>query len=347
MHKTKVSLKKETDHASRKRVERKRYLNIIYFIDSKRTQTLKFSIGASYLTVGALAIAVVWSLVATGLLVRDRFVIAEMSSHSKSLLDTVFNYQTRYDEVYEKAYPNPIEAPEAIVEEQPEEAPQVAAKVPEPKDKGAKSANLEAVKSVLPINQAAIAKDKSNVEKPITELPIAIDNFASTLLGKSLTIRLSLKNLASPTKSSGLLTGTATFVDTNKETHIITGRATRSGDEDEHFNIRYFKNKNLVFEAPKDLAGTFASVKVFIKDDQGHSKEFPYTVNKEVPAMIATPVAAVKAEEKPVASAVSKVEEAPVVVKAADETAPTEEPTDAIDTSPSSGETETTNDVSN
>ncbi|RZA19141.1 MAG: hypothetical protein EOP10_19985 [Proteobacteria bacterium] len=332
---------------------------MIYFIDANRTRTLKFSIGTSYLTVGALTVAVVWSLIATGLLIRDRFVIAEMSSHSKSLLDTVFNYQTRYDEVYEKAYPNPGENNGAVAQE--DDLP--VAETLKVADSGAKSkkkesANVEPQKSVLPVDEAAIAKDKGDSETAPIGLPIAIDNFASTLLGKNLTIRLSLKNLNSPTKSSGAISGTANFVDTNNQAHAIIGRPSRSGDEAEHFNIRYFKNKNLVFESPKDLAGRFTNVVVTIKDDTGRSKEFPYTVNKDVPqhAPTPTPVAVSKPEVMPAVSKADTTspsesnsgssEGTTSGVKVKD-SAPSAESTDAIDTTNTSGETETTNDTSN
>ncbi len=358
MHKTKVSQNHSSDHP-RKRFERTRYLNVIYFIDANRTRTLKFSIGTSYLTVGALTVAVVWSLIATGLLIRDRFVIAEMSTHSKSLLDTVFNYQTRYDEVYEKAYPNPVGNNDSVAEDDETtvaETPKIVENAPKVKKKD--NANVEPQKSILPIDEAAIAKDKGGSETSPIGLPIAIDNFASTLLGKSLTIRLSLKNLNSPTKSSGAISGTANFVDTNNQAHAIIGRPSRSGDEAEHFNIRYFKNKNLVFDAPKDLAGKFTNVVVTIRDDSGRSKEFPYTVNKDVPqhAPTPTPVAVAKPDVMP---AVSKADTqtdsepnttpsvgATSAVKVKDDKT-SDESTDAIDTTITSGETETTNDTSN
>ncbi len=348
MHKTKVSDRPVTE--PKKRFERKRYLNVIYFIDSSRTRTLKFSIGASYFTVGALTVAVIWSLVATSLLIRDRFVIAEMRQHSRSLLETVFNYQTRYDEVYEKAYPEPGEKQENLAEEddKDETAPVSLPRSAEGKELAkTKSASAtigqEPTQSVLPIDQAAIAKDKGTSEKTVEGLPIAIDNFASTTLGRSLTVRLSLKNLNSPTKSSGVISGMARFIDSQNQTHDIQGRTTPSGGEDAHFNIRYFKNKNLVFEAPKDLAGKFADVSITIKDDQGHSKDFPYKVNKDI---LPTSPAAPKVEAKELASKPIAETKEPAAVKAAD-TAPPEEHSDAIDTSITSGATETTNDSSN
>lgn len=344
MHKTKVSHQHENDQKPKKRQERKRYLNVIYFIDSKRTRTLKFGIGMSYFTVGAISLAVIWSVVATSLLIRDRFVIAEMSSHSQSLLDTVFNYQTRYDEVYEKAYPQAEVETDSVAEEAPSADEPTTTKIADYSSKTKRSANAEPATSVLPIHQGAIAKDKAAPDKLIEGVPISIDNFASTLMGKSLTVRLSLKNLVSPQRSAGSLSGVVKFVDINNETHTIVGRPSRSGGSEEHFTIRYFTNKNLIFESPNGLAGKFASVTVTIKDDQAQTKDFTYSVNKEIPASAPNPlpIAAPKPEAAP---QVSKAQEAPEAqtVPVNDE-APSDESTDSIDTSVTSGATDTTTD---
>lgn len=336
MHKPKVSVKQEADQKPKKRQDRKRYLNVIYFIDSRRTRTLKFGIGTSYLVVSALSLAVIWSIVASTLLIRDRFIIASMSAHSRSLLETVFNYQTRYDEVYEKAYPNSEGVVPTLVESDATEFVPSLDSTAELALKTAKSAHSETAKVGPPTN--AIARERTRVEKIQVEFPIGIDNFASTLLGKNLTIRLSLKNLKSPSKVAGSISGLVKFIDTSGQTHTIPGRPTQSGDEDDHFNIRYFKNKNLLFESPKDLAGTFAEVTITIRDDQGHSKDFTYKVNKDLPATPAnqSPLAIANPTPDP---RLSKTEE-PVkgpLVKANDIEAD-KEPTDTIDGNMTSSE---------
>ena len=88
------------------RSPRKRLLNIIYFIDSKRTRTLQISLKTAGLSVGILAVMIVWSLVASGLLVNELLVNNHLRDHTRRLLSNIFNYQTRYDNVYERAYPD-------------------------------------------------------------------------------------------------------------------------------------------------------------------------------------------------------------------------------------------------
>jgi hypothetical protein len=255
-------------HDLKKRVERKRYLNIIYFVDSRRTRTLKYSIERSYLTVAIIAASMLWSVVSTALLLRDRIVIREMTDHSEKLLGLVFNYQTRYDEVYEKAYPARESAPQMVsdsyVEEEPEKEEeskqeQVADDNPKPK----------------------VASLAAKVDK--VEIPISVDNFSTQLSDTSLTARLSLKNLNSPTKTEGTITASAKFVDTDNVPSTLQSvpQPTEDGPATDHFNIRYFKNRSFLFEIPDGKVGKFLSVTVTLRDGQGRKREFLYALNKE------------------------------------------------------------------
>jgi len=292
---------KPSDHFKsevKERSDRKRYLNIIYFVDSNRTRTLKFSIGASYVTVGLIAAALVWSLVSTTLLVRDRYVIAGMSDHTTRLLELVFNHQTRYDEVYEKAYPD-NDAALLVDETEPEKAEKPVEK------RGIMS--LSAKRPPMPVTPPAarsaidkLAEESSSAKRTLNaepvvpsatpkvksgdEPPLSIDNFSTTMTEKSLIINLSLKNLSSPNKTSGSVSAVAKYIDAADKSYALESHPRDTGDEasgGEHFNIRYFKNKAFYFEPPKDVMGRFHEVVVTIKDAEGHSKDFLYPLNKE------------------------------------------------------------------
>ncbi|RYZ55859.1 MAG: hypothetical protein EOP07_13445 [Proteobacteria bacterium] len=318
----------------KKRQERKRYLNVIYFIDSKRTRTLKFSIGKSYFTVGLVSAALIWSIVSATLLVRDRFVIAGMETHTQSLLATVFNYQTRYDEVYEKAYPDNDSSflANSVAEEKAEDA-KAAAAAPAP---GAMSLSAKALPAPTPKEKVVSAP--AAAATPSTEPPLSIDNFSPSINDKTLLIRLSLKNLSSPNKTSGSVRALAKFVDKDNKTYSLESHPRATGDEtgnDEHFNIRYFKNKAFYFETPKGVtSGKFLEVTVTIKDDDGRSKDFPYPISKEfgtIEDKPAPPRPAVVKQTPPPPIA------APVVkndVKESDETETESPPEPEADTAP-------------
>ncbi len=273
--KSKFNFKSKSKSDTHERFERKRYLNVIYFIDSNRTRTLKFSIGASYLTVGLLSAAVIWSIISTSLLLHDRYIIAGMSNHTKSLLELVFNQQTRYDEVYEKAYPDNDKLLDTHAK-QPEKEQEKST------DKHALIA-LAAKRGPAPAPSPFVRTIES-LANPGKDPPLSIDNFSTTMNGQSLLIHLSLKNLSSPNKTSGSVSATAKFVDQAEKSYSLESHPRDTADESgsgEHFNIRYFKNKAFFFEPPKDVQGRFLEVVVTIKDAEGRSKDFFYPLNKE------------------------------------------------------------------
>jgi hypothetical protein len=305
---TRKSLEAKEKAGRRPRSERKRYLNIIYFIDSKRTRTLKFSIKTGYLTVGTLGLLVSWSLVASLLLVREHGLNKELRSRSRNLLSVIFNYQTRYDQVYEKAYPNdghPLLPPETAVEQQIAEVEEVAPKAkaetaPQPVIRPA-APNLAAKtppSSPDPATAKAIPDPKENVvakaieESSSKEPTIAIENFSSAIHDEMLTVRFSLKNTNKGSKASGTVTAQARFFESGKEGIWLDTQTEasdnpgESGDQedtgsDQHFNIRYYKNKVYHFASPSKGNGLFTAVKITVKDEQGRTKEFAFPLTKE------------------------------------------------------------------
>ncbi|WP_141730884.1 hypothetical protein [Oligoflexus tunisiensis] len=298
---TQKSLEAKEKAGNRRRSVRKRYLNIIYFIDSKRTHTLKFSIKTGYLTVGTLGLLVSWSLVASLLLVREHGLNKELRARSRNLLSVIFNYQTRYDQVYEKAYPNdghPLHPSEKASEQQVAEAPEE-----QPKPQAAQpvirpaAPNL-AAKAFPPSPAPAAAKPvpepqgKVAAKAPEGVPTIAIENFSSAIHNEILTVRFSLKNTNKGSKASGTVTAQARFFENGKEGIWLETQAEandNSGDaddqedsgSDQHFNIRYYKNKVYHFASPAKRKGLFTAVKITVKDDQGRVKDFAFPLTKE------------------------------------------------------------------
>ncbi|HYX39319.1 MAG TPA: hypothetical protein VE954_39965 [Oligoflexus sp.] len=293
----------------RPRSERKRYLNIIYFLDSHRTRTLKFSIRTSYLTVATLGLLVSWSLIASLLLIREHGRTSELRNRSRNLLSVIFNYQTRYDQVYEKAYPNdghPLLSGSGVAarilataEDQLEDEsdqklearpdlnirpapPTLAAKVAPPSPVAHPSATAPKEKIIAQALETPAANDPS----------IAVENFSSAVHDETLTIRFSLKNTNKGSKASGTVTAQARFFESGKDgvwletESASTESQVDTGDQDDpssdqHFNIRYYKNKVFHFSSPTQGSGLFTAVRVTVKDEQGRSKEFAFPLTKE------------------------------------------------------------------
>ncbi len=85
--------------------ERTRYLNIVYFVESARSHTIRVNLTHARLAVVGLALVGVWAI-ASG------FWIAQLNSQSvktrhrlENALTTIFEYQIKSEKVFDQAYP--------------------------------------------------------------------------------------------------------------------------------------------------------------------------------------------------------------------------------------------------
>ncbi len=284
------------------RSPRKRLLNVIYFIDSKRTRTLQISLKTAGLSVGVLAVMLIWSLVASGLLVNELLVNNSLREHTRKLLTNIFNYQTRYDNVYERAYPDQTSSTSLATNEKTNKDSDTIKVEETSKPETAEEAQEDELNEDSDNVLALSAKDsieaptKQNVISKSTEKeknsgapPIAIENFSSALNDQLLTVRFSLKNLEKKKKTTGTVNARALYIDENRKIRFIrmriendTNEANSDNDSpssDQHFNIRYYKNKVFHFDKPSDAAGAFTEVIIAIEDELGRMKEFTYKIN--------------------------------------------------------------------
>jgi len=120
--------------ASRPRPSRDRQFNLIFFVDAARTRTVRMKLLSVQLLLGFVAIVFVWAIASIfliGALAEDR---REIAAELRTTLGTLFAYQTRYDGVYELAYPDSAKGGGAAVAgrtpESPTSAPATTAVAP-------------------------------------------------------------------------------------------------------------------------------------------------------------------------------------------------------------------------
>lgn len=93
--------------------QREHKLNLIYFVDSHKTHSIQMRLRTAVAAVISLSVLVIWSMVATGMLIAQKYTDEERAAKIRYLLDTVFQYQVRYDDVFEKAYQKEPKRPAA------------------------------------------------------------------------------------------------------------------------------------------------------------------------------------------------------------------------------------------
>lgn len=234
--------------------ERRKFLNVIYFVDSNRTRSFKVQVGtASYLALAIFGFSL-WTIISTFMLYQAETKTHKLTQEKKGLLATIFDYQVKYDNVYEKTYPKTKPKPVESL------APSVPEATPPP-------ANIA--------QPAAIAKVEPLV--PPTELelgqsPVTVENLAATPTNRGLVVNFSIKNLKRPEKVEGHLWGLANFKTEGGQSKVVSSPPALEGQSKEYilknlrktemFGIRYYKAKKLRFEMP-DESGHFTKIGIY------------------------------------------------------------------------------------
>lgn len=92
--------------AAQAQVPRERHLNVVYFIDSSRTHSVRVNlIYARWLLAGAVGLTL-WSLLSLAWIVSLGQVLKTTRDQLSSALGSVFDYQVKYDKIFDKAYPD-------------------------------------------------------------------------------------------------------------------------------------------------------------------------------------------------------------------------------------------------
>lgn len=84
---------------------RKRKLNLIYFVDSARTKSLSIPLGRLKVLIACQLFLLAWSVGSIGAIVWLLRGKIELRTQLEDSLTTIFEYESRYDRVYDIAYP--------------------------------------------------------------------------------------------------------------------------------------------------------------------------------------------------------------------------------------------------
>lgn len=290
-------MKEPNDKSNKAKGERQRCLNVIYFIDSNRTHTFKLSLKSAVVIASILGGMLIWSILGSYLLLDTSLESTQKNQRIRSLLATIFTYQTRYDEVYERSYPDLSHSELTSHSEEP-------APASEPEDQDISPAATEesphdpdhavslAAKASPSDSKASTVQtsDESQKESHPGQPPIGIEDVETKDQENLLEFSFSLKNLASPELASGYVIGVGSFIDESGQAVTILSPPEVRPDKkipiyslskNHRFSIRYYKKKTLQFSKPDAKKGQFQSVKIVIGDGDGNRKEIVYNLKND------------------------------------------------------------------
>lgn len=270
-----------------------KHLNIIYYFDSHKTKSIRVSVPVAILGLTALTALLIWAIVSPFLMIDSYQTLSKKDEKISRLLTSVFDYQTRYESVFEKAYPPTQDYPHG--ESNTDEGLVLNKTGNDGLDiKAAAAATIKKEKNV----DATIAQVKPETEKPTgeqlevaeptsKEVAINIEKPTARLYGDTLEVDLSLKNLANPRKTEGFISGVATFEQEDGEKKlVVTPEGNELGPEGKpsnlnkaiSFSIRYYKAKRLVFKKPVPT-GKFVKLDIYAGKSREIEKSFSFPLN--------------------------------------------------------------------
>lgn len=267
--------------------QRKQFLNIVYFVDSSKTRTMKIPLGRVQLFLFCALILIGWSVASfalIGVLLRDR---SDLLSNLKHSMQTVFEFESLYDGVYETAYPSgklqptkkvatSTEAPTSssaakTVETEHHKIPEKTSATPATKEPSASTKKAE-----------TSAKSEADDQKQSKTIDVEVSNPVVKTYPERMSLTFDLTNKDLNEKSEGYLWATAEFKSESGESSLLRAplaiEVTADGEIKDHkratfFAIRRFKRNEFQFHLKKGVSGTIVGVKIGVSDKPGANKK--------------------------------------------------------------------------
>jgi hypothetical protein len=310
------------------RVERKKRLNIVYFVDSSRTRSFSISLNRVRAILAVAGGIVTWALVGTGFvyyLVRENI---QHRTNYRSALTAIFDYQSRYDGVYERAYPDGRQlraaADNAVENKKPggqadsdlgdadfsvghadvtktpakQEVVKIPAKPVAIQPEASKASIPKAASA--PIAKPAVGMDAKTAEQAAApaEWMIDLEKPSVEKKGQGFDLNFALRNRQKDAKADGYVWAIATVMRESGETVYFPAPLNLAIDRfgnavDGHrahkFSIKHYKAKKFSFRTPEGVSGILTNIDIGLMNQDGTSKVFKVPLKFKVDLPVPQP----------------------------------------------------------
>jgi hypothetical protein len=308
-------MKNAVPSASPQKLNRKPILNVIYFVDSSKTRSFKIPLNTLRLGIAAIAVVAVWSV---GSFFAMTYFLSEQRQNdlrARKYLAAIFEYQSRYEKVFEKAYPDQKRKAEpALVASEKTDAPltktaaakapalAVAPVAPEAPAQTSSTTNggttlsaknaPEAPSKPLTDPNAPVATEASdtNSDKTAAANPkqnVRIKETKYKYVGDTLVLSFAIYNELKNEKADGYIWGVAKFTQDDGESTYVGAPSGISVDKDGvvsapnasyKYSIKFYKAKILDFAVPTSARGQFTEIELVLMDKNGEKSSYKLPV---------------------------------------------------------------------
>lgn len=235
-------------------------LNIIYFFDASRTKSFKITRKSFMMLLLLLSGALAWSIASVFVVYHGSSEIYRLRSEVSGTLETLFHYQSKYDQIFKIAYPTIIEKKAASDEEELQASTQ--------------SDNEAPIKEQKPIPPPAII-----IEDPTIRWRDRDQQYD---------LSFAIRNARTPTRTSGRIWGIAKFsTQGNQEALYVAsnpgleidkqGNAVSISGRTARYSIKHYTSRKFKFEVPAETE--LLGIKIFLtQEDDDETKAYVFSL---------------------------------------------------------------------
>ncbi len=254
-------------------VAKRSKLNVIYFFDSNKTRSFTLSITKVKALVVAGTLTLAWAL-SSGYLSLQTYSEKEMlSERLQAALSTIFEYQSRYDGVYELAYPSKIRAKKGnLLSEHSNKVEKL-----EPTDDSTNAVEM------AEIEEEQFSLEKLAVASFNKDWPVSVEDVSVHKDQNEINLSLAIRNNNTSAKSDGYIWAVAKIISEGGKVEYIgapsgikigaSGEVENPQTNANRYSIRYYKAKSFFFAIPPNWSGHLEEITLHMME-KNNSKTY-------------------------------------------------------------------------
>ena len=235
-----------------------RFLSVIYFFDGGKTRSFKISLTVFKIALAGSALLLAWAMVGTVFLLRNLEHSHDLSEKLHASLDAIFQYQVKYNSVFENAYPAETE-PNTVIKA-------VASKPTGPETRN--HTKVEKPSSQLGLKNMLDSK-RFKIDTDIPDWLVSLENPLFLKKDKNLELSIAIRNKKGQSRAEGLIWAVSEWQNAQGQVQTVNAPETKPGKAETHaatiFNIRQYKEKVFSFKIPENSV-VLSKIEIWMSD---------------------------------------------------------------------------------
>lgn len=266
----------------------KKNLSVIYFVDAKKTRSFSLSLNKVKMILALFFTLIFWSGFSVFWVYHSAQQKNTLKDRLHASLGTIFEYQSRYDGVYELAYPRVIKkvsAKLAAVES-------IETKNVKPEENTLAEENIgkkKKEKEKFDPRNIVLSIEKGQA-KADSDWPVIVEDISYQKEQDDFELNFAIRNTQSPERAEGYIWSVVTLINAKGEKNYIAspsgvkvdpqGRMQNPPKGANWYSIRYYKAKSFYFQIPEELQANMKEIEISMMNLEGQKSVYNLPVRR-------------------------------------------------------------------